>query len=113
MPLVHATTGLTMSERSDMEDVKVDNGDVEVEEQTTNPDDNGNHKDLNFWERRSVGMANRPWMYCGTSMILSLLLGIGGLILGEFSVSVVESRGTDGFARVKWGWLPSHLTRDV
>ena len=108
MPIVmaRATTDNT-SDPPSLDDVKVNdhNGDDDtpsVKNEDNFSSDNADNDDddnaLNFWQRRSVGMANRPWTHCCTSLVLALVLGIGGMIAGGFQVAVDgagwESRGT-------------------
>ena len=94
MPLMRETTDIS-STAHDLEDVKLyDNAPGKENVAAPENDKQGS----NFWERRSVAMAERPWAHCCTSLILSLVLGVGGLILGGFTVTVDgagwESRGT-------------------
>ena len=61
MPLIHASTGLTSSERSDLEDVKVDeivDEAVESEEQTA--PDNGNDDAVLRWNACARMVNNNP-----------------------------------------------------
>ena len=78
------------SSSNELEDAKIYDHDVPPPVETPSSEDNSgaNDQKLSFWQKRSIAIANRPWTYCGTSLILALILGVGGMILGGFSVTV-------------------------
>mmetsp|Transcript_19254 Transcript_19254/g.39804 ORF Transcript_19254/g.39804 Transcript_19254/m.39804 type:complete len:1128 (-) Transcript_19254:503-3886(-) len=55
-------------------------------------------KKFNIWERESMHVARNPCTYFWASFIISILLGVIGMIFGDFAVSVDnagwQSRGT-------------------
>jgi hypothetical protein len=80
-----------------MEDVQVYDNDSSFSP-NAEQENNADKQKLSFWQRRSVAMATNPWTHFCTTIFLALTLGIGGMILGGFTVTVDgegwESRGT-------------------
>jgi predicted RND superfamily exporter protein len=54
--------------------------------------------ELSFLQRRAVHLAERPYLYFGAALLMSLILSVIGMVVGEFTVSVDQtgwlSRGT-------------------
>eukprot|EP00977_Amphora_coffeiformis_P011860 scaffold2907_cov161-Amphora_coffeaeformis.AAC.6 len=95
MTFVRGTTDITSS-NLDLEEVDIYGNGSANEEQEANA--NANEPKTTFWEKRSIAIADRPWTYCCSSLLLTLILGVGGLVAGGFTVTVDgagwESRGT-------------------
>lgn len=62
------------------------------------PEEDGAVRSLKFLERRAVSIANRPCTYLWTSLLITIVLSLIGMIVGKFTVSVEGdgwlSRGT-------------------
>ncbi|GAX18141.1 hypothetical protein FisN_25Hh123 [Fistulifera solaris] len=75
-----------------------------LEEADASPDDevdemmSKRQKELSFLQRRAVHLAERPYLYFGVALLISLILSVIGMVVGEFTVSVDQtgwlSRGT-------------------
>jgi hypothetical protein len=101
MVFFRAETGVTNGP-SDNEDTDAD-ADYDFDKQkptTVHEEDTADlgDEELSFWEKRSIGMANRPWTHCCSSFVIAFAIGVIGLIAGGFAVTVDgagwESRGT-------------------